>query len=223
MNLEVTLEERSQAKESGDQAEKHSERLQDNTSSDAPEQRNESQSDIKKSLTSPQQSNTSGTAPDESWVEVASQTSSATDGRPTTDGESADVDEGLSAIVNLSMAPVVEAIGGSDARKSWADDDNQDLDTEIQKFSARTASPPSALSSTKPPAQECPGSPAAKLQPAIDTSVGTSLRPLPSRIATQRHCRLRHLPRLISRQLTALTARLASQSKEFNCLMECSA
>ncbi|KAI4952085.1 hypothetical protein J4E91_003547 [Alternaria rosae] len=172
MDLEVTLRERSQAKKSEDQAEKHSEGLQDNTSRDAAEQRDESQSDITKLPTSPQQSDTSGTAPDDSWVEAAAQTSTAPDGRPTTDGESADVDEGLSPVVNLPMAPVVEAIGRSGARKSWADDDNQDLDTEIQKFSARTASLQSTLSSTNPPAQEYPDSPAAKPQPAIDTSVG---------------------------------------------------
>ncbi|KAI4650711.1 hypothetical protein J4E93_003068 [Alternaria ventricosa] len=170
MDLEATLEERSQAKESEDQAEEHSEGLQDNTSSDASEQIDESQADITKSTTSPQQSNTSGTAPDDSWVEVAGQTPTAPDGRPTTDDESAEVDEALSPVVNLPMTPAAEVSGRPATRKSWADDDEQEFDPEIQSFAARTASFPSALPSTNSPVQESPDSPAAKPQPTIDTS-----------------------------------------------------
>ncbi|KAI4961692.1 hypothetical protein J4E86_000721 [Alternaria arbusti] len=170
MDLEATLEEHSQAKESGDQAEEHAEGLQDNTSSDASKQRDESQPDITKLPTSPQQSNTSGTAPDDSWVEVAAQIPTAPDGRPTTGDESAEVGEALSPVVKLPMAPVAEASGRLATRKSWADDDEQEFDSEIQKFSARTASLPSALSSNNSPAQESPDSPAAKPQPTIDTS-----------------------------------------------------
>ncbi|KAI4618975.1 hypothetical protein J4E83_005926 [Alternaria metachromatica] len=174
MDLEATLEEHSQAKESEDQAEEHGEGLQDNNSSDAPEQRDESQPDMTKLPTSPQQSNKSGTAPDDSWVEVAAQPPTAPDGKPTTDGESAEVDEALSPVVKLPMAPVVEASGRPATRKSWADDDEQDFDPEIQRFAARTASLPSAPSSTNSPAQESPGSPAPKPQPTIDTSVANN-------------------------------------------------
>ena len=174
MDLEATLEEHSQAKESGDQAEEHAEGLQDNTSSDASEQRGESQPDITKVSTSPQQSNTSGTAPDDSWVEVAAQIPTAPDGRPTTGDESAEVDEALSPVVKLPMAPAAEASGRPATRKSWADDDEQEFDPEIQKFAARTASLPSTLSSTNSPAQENPDSPAAKPQPTIDTSVANN-------------------------------------------------
>ncbi|KAI4623905.1 hypothetical protein J4E80_003717 [Alternaria sp. BMP 0032] len=166
MDLEATLEEHSQAKES--------EGLQDNNSSDASEQRDESQPDITKLPTSPQQSNTSGTAPDDSWVEVAAQIPTAPDGRPTTSGESAEVDEALSPVVKLPMAPAAEASGSPATRKSWADDDEQQFDPEIQKFAARTASLPSAPSSTNSPAQESPGSPAPKPQPTIDTSVANN-------------------------------------------------
>ncbi|KAI4939649.1 uncharacterized protein J4E92_000935 [Alternaria infectoria] len=170
MDLEATLEEHSQAKESEDQAEEHGEGLQDNSSSDAPEQRDELQPDMTKLPTSPQQSNTSGAAPDDSWVEVAAQPPTAPDGRPTTDGESAEVDEALSPVVKLPMAPAAEASGSPATGKSWADEDEQEFDPEIQKFSARTASLPSALSSTNSPAQESPDSPAPKPQPTIDTS-----------------------------------------------------
>ncbi|KAI4672425.1 uncharacterized protein J4E78_000926 [Alternaria triticimaculans] len=174
MDLEATLEEHSQAKESEDQADEHGEGLQDNTFSDASEQRDESQPDITKLPTSPQQSNTSGTAPDDSWVEVAAQIPTAPDGRPTTGGESAEVDEALSPVVKLPMAPAAEASGSPGTRKSWAAGDEQEFDPEIQKFAARTASLPSAHSSTNSPAQENPDSPAAKPQPTIDTSVANN-------------------------------------------------
>ncbi|KAI4703922.1 hypothetical protein J4E81_000986 [Alternaria sp. BMP 2799] len=174
MDLEATLEEHSQAKESEDQAEEHGEGPQESNSSDAPEQREESQPDMTKLPTSPQQSNTSGTAPDDSWVEVAAQIPTAPDGRPTTGGESAEVDEALSPVVKLPMAPAAEASGRPATRKSWADDDEQEFDPEIQKFAARTASLPSAPSSTNSPAQENPDSPAAKPQPTIDTSVANN-------------------------------------------------
>ncbi|KAI4709468.1 hypothetical protein J4E89_005484 [Alternaria sp. Ai002NY15] len=174
MDLEATLEEHSQAKESEDQAEEHGEGLQDNNSSDTPEQRDESQPDMTKLPTSPQQSNTSGTAPDDSWVEVAAQPPTAPDGRPTTDGESAEVDEALSPVVKLPMAPAAEASGRPATGKSWADDDGQDFDPEIQRFAARTASLPSAPSSINSPAQESPDSPAPKPQPTIDTSMANN-------------------------------------------------
>jgi len=174
IDLEATLEERSQAKKSEDQADEHGERLQHNGSNDASEQRDESQPDITKLPTSPQQSNTSGTAPDNSWVEVAAQPPTAPDGRPTTDGKSAEVDEALSPVVKLPMAPAAEASGRPATRKSWADDDEQEFDPEIQKFAARTASLPSTLSSTNSPVQESPDFPAAKTQPTIDTSVGNN-------------------------------------------------
>jgi len=174
IDLEATLEEHSQAKESEDQAEEHGEGQQNNNSSDASEQRDEPQPDITKLPTSPQQSNTSGTAPDDNWVEVAAQIPTAPEGRPTTGGESAEVDEALSPVVKLPMAPAAEASGRPATRKSWADDEEQEFDPEIQKFAARTASLPSTISSTNSPAQESPDSPAPKPQPTIDTSVGNN-------------------------------------------------
>jgi hypothetical protein len=183
--LEEAMEERDGAREGELQAQLPIEDLGKDVFSASSEQEKMLQPDITELSTSPQQVGTSEVVSDGSWVSVVAPDVTAEHAASViapvsisgaeppnreqkTDSGTADVKEDESSAADHPATPVAGTTGKLATRANWADADEQEggfLDTEMKKFTAGTASFPSATSPTSSPAQD---NSTAEPQPSID-------------------------------------------------------